>query len=133
MQTLPISKPDRRTGLNLALTIIQRIEKPLTLADIDTSDTTEELDHLIGKYGGGHCTSFEFNDDNRKHGCRCLEYNIVTQVYTGGYDRDEDGITAETEKYKCTIWVPVHEEMSLEQIARNVAKEIRDIDGNRFA
>ncbi|MVM34266.1 hypothetical protein GO755_29820 [Spirosoma sp. HMF4905] len=106
----------------------------LTLADIDTSDDTFELDHLIGKYGGGHCTSFEFNDDNYAHGSvRCLEYNIVTEVYTGNWENDEGTAVAETESYKERIYVPVHPEMTLDQIAQAIAKEIRDIPQNRFA
>ncbi|WP_080057151.1 hypothetical protein [Spirosoma aerolatum] len=110
-----------------------RNNKPLTLADIDADQDFSELEYLVETLAGPYCKSIEFHDDNRKHGCRCLEFNVRTAVYNGAIDRDEDGKYPDTGDVKQRIWVPVHDEMTIEQIAYSVMNEVRSIENNVFS
>ncbi|MFD2936281.1 hypothetical protein [Spirosoma flavum] len=110
------------------------IPQTLTLADIDRDCDHSELDYLINKQAGPYCTSIEFNDDNFKHDARrAFEYAVRTSVHNGRTDRDESGRFADTSSVRDIIYVHVHPEMSLDQIAESVAKAVREIDNNVFA
>ncbi|WP_420150351.1 hypothetical protein [Spirosoma sp.] len=105
----------------------------ITLAQLDEEQNFDPLDALIGKLAGPHCKSIVFFDDNRKRGCRALEYEVRTAVYNGRVDRDEDGAYADTSEVREIISVPVHDEMTIQQIADKVVAEVRGIDCNCFA
>jgi hypothetical protein len=107
--------------------------RPLTLADLDAEEDFSDLDHLVEKLAGPYCTSIEFHDDNRKHGCRSLEYIVHVSAHNGRIDRDENGLCADSDDIREIIWVPVHDEMTLDQIAESVVKEVKAIDGNIFS
>ncbi|UFH52520.1 hypothetical protein [Spirosoma sp. KNUC1025] len=113
------------------------LEKPqsqtLTLAMLDEEQNFDPLDARISKLAGPHCQSIAFYDDNRKHGCRALEYEVRTAVYNGYVDRDESGRYPDTGDVREIIWVPVHDEMTIEQIAQAVVREVQGIDCNVFA
>ncbi|GAB3881449.1 hypothetical protein [Spirosoma agri] len=106
---------------------------PLTLADLDAEQDFSELEHLVSKLAGPHCSSIEFHDDNRKHGCRSLEWIVCTPVYNGYSDRNEDGVYADTSPLREIIWVPVEAHHTIQNIAERVAYEVQCIDDNRFA
>ncbi|QMW06325.1 hypothetical protein [Spirosoma foliorum] len=125
---------DNQARFAIAQTILQRLEKPLTLADIDFADGTGPLDELVGRHGGGHCSSYEFYDDSISYGAkRHIFYRIETEVYTGGWENDCGVAVAVTAKHKEIVSVPVHSGMTLDMVARLLAMEIRGIDQNRFA
>ncbi|QHV96330.1 hypothetical protein [Spirosoma endbachense] len=106
---------------------------PVTLADLDRQQDFSELEQLVAKLAGPHCLSIEFHDDNRKHGCRSLEWIVVTSCYNGYADRDEDGNYADTGNVREVIWVPVRDTDTIENIAERVVAEVRGIDSNVFA
>lgn len=120
----------------LAQTVLDRLDaKYRTLGSFsDPEEMHSELDYLIGRYAGNHCNQIEFYDDSYSVGAlRHFEYMVWTPIANGYIDRDEDGNYADAEVLKIKIMVPVRLDMTLELIARNIAKEVRDIENNVLA
>ncbi|MBD2753823.1 hypothetical protein [Spirosoma validum] len=123
--------------LSVALAVLERLNPPtsgLTLADLDNEQDFEPLDALVYAYSGPYCLTIEFNDDNHKHDSRrALEYVVKTPCGNGYVDRDEDGAYQDTNVVREKIWVFVHPEMTIEQIAEAVRDEVRGIENNVLA
>ncbi|QHV99264.1 hypothetical protein [Spirosoma endbachense] len=106
---------------------------PTTLADLDREKDFLELEQLVGQLAGPHCLGIEFLDDNRKHGCRALEFRVTVSVYNGRIEFSEDGKHPDTSTIRETVWVPVRDTDTIQNIAERVTKEVQGIDCNIHA